>query len=399
MRLFARDIKGNIKEWNIALIENSNSAIIRTGKLNGNLIETIIEHNNIQNEIASRISKKRKEGYVSLKDLDYKDPNIYYVEWLAYYLPKYNTDANNNLKPMKCQKFKERVIKYPAYAQPKLNGLRAVLRWEEWTEGEGLFSTKKEGAKIRTKIGQEYVMPHITKDLTKMWFETKNNGDIAYDGELYIHGKSLSYIKASCPMTNDRGTISRSTNDPMTVSFHCFDVAMPDLLQPDRLTVTLLLNSLNHPYIKRVDEIIVNSDDEVLAFRDKCISEGYEGCVVREMNTEYAFGFRPKFIRKCKTYIDSEFLIVGVTRKPSDETLPMLILKNDINDATFESVLMGDYKYQREILENIDDYIGKYATVRYRERTGTADKLPFHTNVLEKPFVSDIRNTKDDDYS
>jgi len=74
----------------------------------------------------------------------------------------------------------------------------------------------------------------------------------------------------------------------------------------------------------------------------------------------------------------------------------MLILKNDINDATFESVLMGDYDYQRQIMIDIDNYIGKYATIRYRERTGTVDKLPFHTNVLQRPFVSDIRNKKDE---
>ena len=70
MRLVARDIKGNIKEWSIEELDYPN-ALIRTGRLNGNLIETIISHNNIHSEIASRITKKRKEGYVSLKDLGY----------------------------------------------------------------------------------------------------------------------------------------------------------------------------------------------------------------------------------------------------------------------------------------------------------------------------------------
>lgn len=82
MKLFARDIKGNIKQWNITLIENSNCAKISTGRLGGNLIDTIIEHDKINNEIASRIAKKRKEGYVSLKDTGlYRNAN-----YISYYM-------------------------------------------------------------------------------------------------------------------------------------------------------------------------------------------------------------------------------------------------------------------------------------------------------------------------
>jgi hypothetical protein len=384
MRLFARDIKGNIKEWNITLIEDSTSAKISAGRLNGQLIETIIDHPKIDNEIASRIAKKRKEGYVSLKDLNFTTivDDFHLNNWLILYLPKCNTDANNNLKPMKCQKFSEGKIKYPAFAQPKLNGLRAVLRWEHWVANEGIFAEPKDGAKIRTKEGLEYVLSHIIDGLTKEWFETKVNGDIAYDGELYIHGKPLNYIKASCPMTNSFGTISRSANDPTRVEFHSFDAAMPDLLQGDRLTVTMLLSSLNHPYIKRVDEIVVYSDEDVLKYRDDCIKLGYEGCVVRETDAEYAFGFRPSFIRKCKTHIDSEFLIVDIIPKPSDSSLPLFVLKNDVNDEQFECNPTGEWSDQRIMLENKDDLIGKWATVRYRERTGTEKKLPFHSNVI-----------------
>ena len=50
--------------------------------------------------------------------------------------------------------------------------LRAVLRWEQWIEGEGMFAENKEGAKLRTKEGLEYVMPHITNGLTKDMFQS-----------------------------------------------------------------------------------------------------------------------------------------------------------------------------------------------------------------------------------
>ena len=389
MRLFARDIKGNIKEWSIEMPiqrTSDNIAIISTGRLNGSLIETTISHPDIKKEIASRIAKKRKEGYVSINDLGYNNyiPNkegLSLGGYLEANLPKYNTDHNNNLKPMKCQKFKEGTTKYPVLAQPKLNGLRCVLRWETWIEDEGMFAQQVEGAKLRTKEGLEYYMPHIVEGLTKNWFETKNNGDITYDGELYCHNMPLNKIKASCPMVNSAGTLSRPSGNPKDISFHCFDAAIPDLVQTDRLTVTLLLDSLNHPYIKRVNDKWLYDDEEVLAYRDYCITQGFEGCVIRDPDEEYAFGFRPSFIRKCKTHMDSEFLVIDVVPKPSDNTLPLFILKNDINNETFECNPSGDWTDQRVWMINKDEFIGTWATVRYRERSGVK-KVPFHANVI-----------------
>lgn len=395
MKLYARDIKGNIKEYSINQIENSESAVIRTGRLNGNLIETIIFHpTNIKREIASRIAKKRKEGYVSLKDLGWNESifkNSIQINMNAYidlHLPQYNTDANNNLKPMKCQKFKEGVVKYPAFAQPKLNGLRCVLRWETWIEGEGLFAREMHGAKLRTKEGLEYYMPHITNYLNKNQFY-RDDLELVYDGELYCHKMPLNQIKASCPMINSRGTLSKPSGKPTDVSFWIFDLAIPDLTQDIRLKLQTESN-IYGTYIGYVHHTIIINDMQAMQARDKWINEGFEGAVIREMDAEYAFGFRPNFIRKFKTHMDSEFLIIDLIPKPSDSTLPLFILKNDINDETFECNPSGSWEYQRDLMRNSHELIGMYATVRYRERTGTEKKLPFHANVIA------IRKTKNE---
>jgi hypothetical protein len=389
MRLFARDIKGNIKEWNITLIEDSNSAKISTGRLNGNLIETIIEHDDIKSHVASRIAKKRKEGYVSLKDLGVTDINMSVVKanvsiYLNEHLPLCNTDANNNLKPMKCQKFQEGKISYPAFAQPKLNGLRCVLRWETWIEGEGMFTQELYGAKLRSKEGHEYYMPHITNYLNKDMFY-KDDLELVFDGELYCHGMGLNIIKSSCPSYNSRGTLSNPSGNPRDIKFCIFDLAIPDISQDNRLKILSSIPGTKEILI--ISYMIVENDEEVLAYRDYCIGKGYEGCVVRERDAEYAFGFRPSFIRKCKTHMDSEFLIIGITPKPSDDTLPLFILKNDINDETFECNPTGDWDIQRDWMNNSHELIGMYATVRYRERSGVK-KVPFHANVMT------IRKTK-----
>jgi hypothetical protein len=391
MRLFARDIKGHIKEWNITLCDDVNSAIIKTGRLQGNLISTIIRHSDIKKEIASRIAKKRKEGYVSFKDLGYKDQIIqkdFVKIFLDTNLPKCNTDDNNNLKPMKCQKFKEGVIRYPAYAQPKLNGLRCVLRWEQWMNGEGIFAQPMEGAKLRGQEGLEYYMPHITNGVKKEDF-IFHDIELVYDGELYCHKSKmpLNMIRASCPNYNSRGTLSKPSGDPLEIQFHCFDLAIPDYSQSTRFDLQYA-SKIYNDQVLYVPHILVTSDAEVLKWRDHWISEGFEGTVIRETDAEYAFGFRPSTIRKCKTHMDSEFLIIDLIPKPTDDTLPLFVLKNDINDETFECNPSGNWDYQRELLKGKENLIGKYATVRYRERTGTNKKLPFHANVI------DIRKSK-----
>lgn len=399
MRLFARDIKGNIKEYNINQIEDTNSASIKTGRLNGNLIQTIITHPiDIKKEIASRIAKKRKEGYVSLKDLGgerFSDGlinfhnNVISIElFLEKHLPVYNTDDNNNLKPMKCQKFQEGKIKYPAFAQPKLNGLRCVLRWETWTEGEGMFTQEMYGAKLRTKEGLEYYMPHITNYLNKDQFY-KDDLELVYDGELYCHKMPLNQIKASCPMVNSRGTLSKSSGNPVNISFWIFDLSIPDTTQDVRLMLQKQAN-IYGTYVGYVHNVVIHSDQEAMEVRDKWIKEGFEGAVIRETDAEYAFGFRPSFICKFKTHMDSEFLIVDVIPKPTDSSLPLFVLKNDINDEVFECNPSGNWEYQRDLMHNSHELIGMYATVRYRERTGTEKKLPFHANVVS------IRKTKNE---
>jgi ATP-dependent DNA ligase len=233
--------------------------------------------------------------------------------YLENNLPKYNTDANNNLKPMKCQPFKEKSMQYPAIIQPKLNGLRAVIRWEEWIEGEGMFATKVEGAKIRTKEGLEYVLPHITNQFEKKDF-FEDGIEYVFDGELYKHGMPLNEIKASCPMTNSRGTVSISRNDPSEIEFHIFDLAIPDMPQQSRITKLGELELVRNKIVIVTHDYIY-TDKEAYERRDIAISNGYEGIVIRNIHEEYAFGFRPSFIRKFKTHIDSEFLIVDLISK------------------------------------------------------------------------------------
>ena len=60
----------------------------------------------------------------------------------------------------------------------------------------------------------------------------------------------------------------------------------------------------------------------------------------------------------------------------------MLLLRNDINSEEFEVHLSGSQDYQRGVLANKDNYIGKSAFVEFGERSGVK-KVPFHVKEVK----------------
>ena len=52
-----------------------------------------------------------------------------------------------------------------------------------------------------------------------------------------------------------------------------------------------------------------------------------------------------------------------------------------INDSLFECSINKPHEEQRAILYNKDNYIGKYAHVEFRARSGV-NSLPFHARII-----------------
>ncbi len=380
--LAARNINGNIKLW---LIYKSNVGYhIKYGNLHHSLIE--LGRVFTAKEIDSKYRKKLKEGYKEISLTDYNNNN--------YNLPKTNTDANGFLKPVKCQRFVINKFNYPAFAQPKINGLRAFIIWGTIVEGDGMFKTEKEQAVILSKEGNRYVLPEIERAFTKDMF---NNVD-AYDGELYVPGYKLNQVKKCIPIINYKGTLSKVSGDPSLVSFWMFDVAMDNIIQRDRLDRIIHFDKLDNDIyyfnverntmfdimgtkIVSVLSKIVYSDEMAIQYTNMCINAGFEGSVIRDMDAEYAFGSRPKTMMKIKNFIDAEFEIIDIIPKPHEPSSALFICRNDINDTTFKVNPMGTLSKRKEYLANKDKYIGKKATIKYYERSGVKD-VPLHASLV-----------------
>ena len=97
---------------------------------------------------------------------------------------------------------------------------------------------------------------------------------------------------------------------------------------------------------------------------------------------DYQFGKRNLSMIKFKKSTDGIFQILDIYPEGTKRMdIPLLKCKNDINDATFECHIGGNFEYQNHILRNAKQYIGKFLDIEYGERSGV-NQLPFHIKTV-----------------
>lgn len=429
--LYKRDLTGNVVRWWARVeraVTSDEASSLRLayyyGRLNGS--ETVsfsdiikakskkTDKEQAEFELASVYEKHKKKGYKSLTDLglnplDYLNDIVPLWNEIEKRLPKYNTDANNCIKPMKCQKFAIGKFYYPAIIQPKINGVRAVVLLEEFTPTD-LFSTegfvrddKHYHAVIKTKEGLVYNIWHIEQLFNHLYQAFPEYANVAFDGEIYIRGEKVTSI----------GGAARNSRNPLhkKLQFVNFDLSVPDLSNADRDELRFKIwrdytakftSSAHNVMAGRIWEnlsieghsmwdgftlIVLNSnkcwdDNQALFYMQKAIEHGFEGAVIRDEAAEYKFGSRPSTMMKLKKFEDAEFECIGINHAGNPEDgigfAVMLILKNDINDYNFTCTLTGTIQERLDILNNPP--IGKQVTVKFYERTKNG--IPFHANVI-----------------
>lgn len=417
MILYARGIEGEILRWFITVSENADGTTIlsSSGQLGGTITQfesPIIKGTNIgkrnattsyqqaNKEMLSQIERKRKKGYKSLEDLGLSESiriqctnNIHRLtDILEHALPKYNTDASNAIKPMKCQPFRPNYFTYPCIGQPKINGVRGVVMWV--VKQDGLF--KEEGSVIKTKEGLEYRIKQITDWFDNNIFNDISNRALVFDGEVYCAGEPVTSI----------GGAARNINNPIhsRLQFICFDLSIEDVPQLERTNMldTLFIQfdevsqlvpgyhfKITHLPVVYLCHRDIYNDRDAQEYAKACIGLGYEGCVIRDMTSEYKFGQRPTTMMKIKQYTVEEFKIVDILPFNDDtedenskvgQGCKFLLVNNNGTDETFTCNPIGNYEKRMQYLKDKDKYVFRKCLVKFYERT--INNLPFHANVI-----------------
>ena len=257
-----------------------------------------------------------------------------------------------NIKAMLAHKYNEDKADYPAFIQPKLDGVRC------------LFTAK--GAVSRAN-NQFMNVQHIEQALKP--FFAKNPTAIL-DGELYNHGlkddfeKIISLVKKRKPTDADRAEAKE------LVQFHVYDVPTMKIGTYTDRYLFLCTLTYTYPICKVTTELALDFD-EAKKMHDKNLKLGYEGSIYRTTYGKYK-GTRSWDLMKFKDFHDAEATIIGyeIGKGKREGTLGKFIMQ-DYEGNQFGCPPGKGYNYKdlANILENIHDYIGQYATFTYFERT------------------------------
>ena len=394
MILYKRNAKGDPIVWQI---EKANDGYkVSYGAVCGHIHEEIINGKLVKaNEIESRIKAKRKEGYKELSELKDSGPveikdDIALINYLYTYLPKNNTTDDGFTLPMLAKVLKDNkpFDKRRYLGQYKINGVRCIIgaiKTNDLFNPIRLTYRSREGTDWTPKLTwmDEVIKPEIKDDLLDAMLEE----GACLDGELYLPGYKV----------NDINSFVKNEKLPQhfQLQYWCYDIAIDNMsYEARRKFRTENINRICYTFdtydqhLNNKSKLILLPDvaicdiDDATRFRDKFISLGFEGLIVRDVSSAYQFGARNLAMLKYKRVDDAKFKIVDIVPEGVRTTLCKFVLRNDINDELFEATGNFDHSRQEYILKHKEDFIGKLATCEYRERSGVKN-VPFHCKLID----------------
>ena len=263
--------------------------------------------------------------------------------------------TQTKIKAMLAHKYNEDKADYPAFIQPKLDGVRC------------LFSTK--GAFSRA--GNQFMnVMHIEKALEPFFAKHPN---AVVDGELYNHGLKDDFEKIISLVRKKKPTVQDVVEASQLTQYHVYDIAsMEYATYTDRNLFILAEPCFKNKYCIQITPTRLATDfDHAQQWHEKNLKAGYEGSIYRTPSGKYK-GTRSWDLMKFKDFHDAEATIINyeVGKGKREGTLGKFIMEDEDGNVFGCPPGKGyDYKGMANLLENIHDYIGQVATFTYFQRT------------------------------
>lgn len=270
-----------------------------------------------------------------------------------------------HFKPMLAHKYEDYKdkIKYPIFSQPKLDGIRCIVR------ADGMWS--RNGKKIISA-------PHIFESLKPLF---ENDPELIFDGELYADkfandfNTICSLVKKTKPTSNDL----KESKDK--IEYHIYDLPSHQGTFRERYTALVELNLSD--CCKRVRTDVCLDENVLKDWYEDYVEWGYEGQMIR-LDNEYE-NKRSKSLLKHKSFIDEEYTILDVEEGGGNKTgmIGSFVFENK-DGKRFNASPKFNWEECIEMWNNRHELISKEATVKYFNLTPD--------NVPRFPYVTAIRD-------
>lgn len=372
--LYKVDTKGKLREWTMHIDGASFYAVkgLVDGKKTTDKPTTTIAKNvgranattpkqQALLEAQAKFQKKLDSGY-ALNEIDAQKKKFY--------------------EPMLAHNYKDRkdelVGKYPVFSQPKLDGIRCIVR----KEGNTLIGRTRNGKEIEC-------IPHILKSLNGFFLAYPN---AILDGELYNHdlrdnfNKITSLVRKQKPIKSDKMTDKafdkkvaeykeRLSEAEDTIQYHVYDAPRINDTINESQSFDFRIDELKahltqNKHIVLVETLEVYSKGNLDDLYGQYLEQGYEGQMVRKSLSAYE-NKRSTSLLKRKEFVDAEYKVIDIEIGNGNRsgTAKHLVCYCDKTKRTFNSNIKGSFEYLKEIYDNRKEYIGQLATIKYFQLT------------------------------
>jgi DNA ligase-1 len=267
-------------------------------------------------------------------------------------------------KPMLAYPVSDKPIDYnnTVFMQPKLDGVRCLIQAENYSDKGTIVPV----VTAYSRTGKEWKnIDHILENLVP--FFTKNPS-VILDGELYNHALKDDFEKIISCVRKTKPTAIDRTESRKLVQFHCYDIVDETMPFVDRIH-WLNKEFKRFPYgVRLVPTESVLDDRDAELYHDSCLSQGYEGSILR-LNDVYQCK-RSHSLRKFKDFHDAEAVIVDwVEGKGKRKGTIGKFMAIDADGNTFGMPVMDNFKKLQTMFKEMQTWVGREATFTYFERT------------------------------
>lgn len=353
--LYKKSSKGKIQEWAISVVENPDHSTaydiyvthgVQDGKMQ-TAVDTIFEGKNIGKANETSVHQQALHEAKS-KWTKQQDRKGYKTD-----INKLDIDERPGAEPMLAHTYatiiegvlayttNSKKIKFPCAAQPKLDGHRCLTT--KIDSINGMYSRKRQAI-----TG----LPHINTEVQEL-----NTSLSILDGELYNHDYKDNFEELSGFIASKEPKEGHEV-----VQYHIYDVVMPGTYKERLIALANIFSKYTGNTLIMVPTTIVNNKEEAEAAFHKFKEQGYEGAILRNLDSEYASS-RTNDLQKFKEFMDAEFKIIGVKDGKGSMRGKAIFICEVKPGVTFDVKMKGSMELLAEIYENQDQYIGRELTV------------------------------------
>lgn len=336
--LFKRATNGKVLEHTFEIEGNGYRTI--SGYVDG--VKTTTEWTYCQGKNVGRSNETTPEGQASA------EAN---AEWKKrternYFVNVADIDKGTMFKPMLANKWEDYAdkIQYPIYSQPKLDGIRCIVR------NDGMW----------TRTGKPIISaPHIFEALKPLF---EQDQDLIFDGELYADKYANDFNAIVSLVKKSKPTAKDLEDSAKVIEYHVYDLPSHDGVFFKRYKE---LHKIKLPSCcVIVKTYLVKTEEDTSTLYGNYVALGYEGQMLR-LNSAYE-NKRSKSLLKHKSFIDEEYTIVGYEEGNGNLAgmIGALVFQTAQGDK-FTASVNGGWDHLKELWSERDTLIGQEATIKY----------------------------------